>query len=193
MLDSPRVAPPTRSSWLLAAAAALSLAACGGAGRTAPAAHAPSGPHPAFVRVLAAADIDGVPATRHLVAGEPTVFVVFASWCGHCRRELAILDELRTSQPRVHVIGVNAYEEWEQASDDKQLRAYLAASAPWLPVVRSDDALLHELGGVPKIPSVYVFDGRGRLTHRFARHERAAPSLAELRQALGQGGQHLAQ
>ena len=163
-------------------AAALALVACGGAPARAP---DPAAPHPAFLRVQAGVDIDGRPAARYLAAGEPTLFVVFASWCGHCRRELAILDELRASEPRVHVVGVNAYEEWAQASDEATLRAYLAMYAPWLPVVRGDAALLRSLGGVPKIPSVFLFDGTGRLVHRFARHERPPPTLAELREALG--------
>jgi thiol-disulfide isomerase/thioredoxin len=133
-------------------------------------------PHAAYARVRASVDVR---------AGQPAVFVVFASWCGPCRRELGILAELRAAHPGLQVIGLNAYEDWADTSNETKLRAFLAESAPWLPVVHADAALLELLGGVPKIPSVFVFDGAGRLTHRFARHERLPPSYAELEAALG--------
>jgi len=158
----------------------LLLAACTGRATT-PAA---SGPHPVYSLVQADEDIDGVPAARYFTPGEPTIFVVFASWCVHCRRELAVLTQLRAAHPRVHVIGLNAYEEWDQASDETQLRAYLAQNAPWLPVVRSDDAMLSGLGGVPKIPSLFVFDGRGALVQTWKRNERAVPTREELEATL---------
>ena len=146
--------------------------------------HPTSGPHPVFARVQAGPDLDGAPASRYFTPGEPTIFVVFASWCSHCRRELDLLDELHRAEPRVHVIGLNAYEDWDDTSDEDQLRVYLAANAPWLPVVRTDPAMLAALGGVPKIPSLFVFDGTGRLVTRFARHQRPSPDLPELRRTL---------
>ena len=114
----------------------------------------------------------------------PTVFVVFASWCGHCRDELRVLSELRAERPGLKIVGLNAYEDWGDASDDEKLRVYLAEHAPWLPVVKADASLLESLGGVPKIPSLFVFDGRGQLVEAFRRHERRPPSLGELRAAL---------
>ncbi len=165
---------------LVALGALGALAGCHTLGADAPRA----APHPAFTRVQAGQDLDGAPAAKYFAAGEPTIFVVFASWCGHCRKELAVLAELRAGEPRVHVIGINAYEEWEQASDEATLRAYVAESAPWLPVVRADKALLKSLGGVPKIPSVFVFDGAGRLVERFKRNERPVPTLDELRATI---------
>jgi thiol-disulfide isomerase/thioredoxin len=171
----------------------LALAGCGGAARSEPRGADLREPHATtydagaarvFARVHAGVDLDGAPVAERFVAGEPTIFVVFASWCVHCRHELAILAELRAADPHVHIVGLNAYEDWEDASNEASLRAYVAANAPWLPVVRSDDAMLRDLGGVPKIPSLFVFDGAGRLAQGWKRNERSPPTLAELEATL---------
>lgn len=106
--------------------------------------------------------------------------VVFASWCGPCRHELAVLGALRQEQPGVRIIGVNAYEEFADRSDEERLRGFLAENAPWLQVVRADDALMDALGQPRKIPSVYVFDRDGALVAAFLRARRAPPTKAEL-------------
>jgi hypothetical protein len=62
----------------------------------------------------------------------------------------------------------------------------VAANAPWLTVVRTDAAMLRDLGGVAKIPSLFVYDGAGRLVERYKRDQRAPPTLAELRAAIAQ-------
>jgi thiol-disulfide isomerase/thioredoxin len=143
-----------------------------------------SGAARVFARVRAGVDLDGAPVAAHLVAGKPAIFVVFASWCVHCRHELGILADLRATDPEVQIVGLNAYEDWEDASNEATLRAYLEMNAPWLTVVRSDDAMLNELGGVPKIPSLFVFDGEGQLARGWKRNEGAPPTLAQLQGEL---------
>jgi thiol-disulfide isomerase/thioredoxin len=125
-------------------------------------------------------------AAKVELAGAPAVFVVFASWCSHCRDELAMLGELHAERPELRIVGLNAYEDWEDRSNPAQLAAYVAEHAPWLPVVRADEALLAALGGVPKIPSLFVFDAEGRLVKAFRRHEREQPSKAEIVAALAE-------
>jgi thiol-disulfide isomerase/thioredoxin len=169
----------------LALLALLLLAAgCVSSSSPAPAAPAARAPDAAFARVHASLDLDGAPAAKHFEAGQPVVFVVFASWCVHCRHELAVLTELQKGRPGVHIIGLNAYEDFDDASNETLLRAYLAASAPWLPVVHADDALLRDLGGVPKIPSLFVFDAAGHLAKAWKRNERVPPTRAELEDTL---------
>jgi len=164
----------------------LALAGCGGGGvRTAhPARSYDAGAERVFARVRASVDLDGAPVAARFVAGEPMIFVVFASWCVHCRHELGILADLRAKDSHVHVIGLNAYEDWEDTSNEKLLRAYVATNAPWLTVVRSDEAMLEDLGGVPKIPSLFVYDGAGHLVEGWKRNERSPPTLAELEATL---------
>jgi thiol-disulfide isomerase/thioredoxin len=144
--------------WLLL----VLLVGCAASGRTETA-------HPTWARIASASAGQG-----------PVVAVVFASWCGHCRDELAMLSEVHAERPALRIVGLNAYEDWEGASDAATLAAYLAEHAPWLPVVRADDAMLAALGGVPKIPSLFVFSADGRLVEAYRRHERRAPAKDEL-------------
>lgn len=165
---------------------ALVLTACAGAGATARpvAPSVDAGAERVFARVRGGVDLDGAPVASRLAPGAPTIFVVFASWCVHCRHELAVLAELRAAEPGVQIIGLNAYEDWENTSNEAQLRAYVAANAPWLTVVRTDAAMLRDLGGVPKIPSLFVYDGAGHLARGYRRDQRTPPTLAELRDAI---------
>jgi thiol-disulfide isomerase/thioredoxin len=170
---------------LLALLLPVGACAATGTARPAPAAR----PHDAgaervFARVRGAVDLDGAPVASRLAAGAPTIFVVFASWCVHCRHELGVLAELRAEAPGVQIIGLNAYEDWEDTSNEAQLRAYVAANAPWLTVVRSDAAMLRDLGGVPKIPSLFVYDGAGHLVEGYRRDQRTPPTLEELEAAV---------
>ena len=100
-----------RRALALGAALAL-LGACAGAGRAAPPerpAH-DAGAERVFARVRGGVDLDGAPVAARLAPGAPTIFVVFASWCVHCRDELNVLAELRAAEPRVQIIELNAYE-----------------------------------------------------------------------------------
>jgi thiol-disulfide isomerase/thioredoxin len=114
----------------------------------------------------------------------PTLVVVFASWCGACRAELATVDAVRARHPTLRVVGLNAYEEWGALSDEARLRAFVGEHAAWLRVVPAGDDLLPALGGVPKIPSLFVYDRAGRLAAAFRRDRRAPPDAAELDAAL---------
>jgi thiol-disulfide isomerase/thioredoxin len=119
-----------------------------------------------------------------LEGSEATVVVVFASWCGPCRKELAALGELRKTRPKVRIIGLNAYEDWDDYSDEQKLRRFLDTNAPWLTVVRDDGTLLRTFGGVPKIPTVFVYDRDGRVVHEFRRNQRPPPDRRELAAAI---------
>lgn len=137
--------------------------------------------------VVEAHDIDG-----RLVGAAPdkraTIVVFFATWCGPCRHELQILDELHAARPNVRIIGVNAYEEWRNMSDQAKLRNFLKHNAQWLQVVRADKAIFEAFGGVPKIPSLFVFDRNGRIIKEYRGARRAPPTRGELDRLLGEIG-----
>jgi thiol-disulfide isomerase/thioredoxin len=138
-----------------------------------------------FQAVLASLDLDGQPVGQ-APDKQVTALVVFASWCGACRAELAILGELRDEEPRLRVIGINylAHEEYADRSDDAALRAFLADNAPWLQVVRADDALMNALGKPRKVPTLFLFDSRGRLVRAYLRARRRPPTKDELRASI---------
>lgn len=168
-----------------AAARAVLLAAALAGCRSGAAPRATDNPAEAGLAALAGHhDISGAPV--ELRQG-PVVVVVFASWCGPCRRELATLSALRRELgSEVQFIGLNAYEEWGELSDGGKLRRFLEKSAPWLTVVRDDGRLLAAFGGVPKIPSLFVYDSRGRVVRAFRRNRRPPPTRAELAAAIEQ-------
>jgi thiol-disulfide isomerase/thioredoxin len=134
-----------------------------------------------FEAVLASVDLDGQ-RVGQVPDKEVTALVVFASWCGPCRAELAVLGELSQDEPRLRVIGINylAYEEYADRSDDRTLRAFLAENAPWLQVVRAGDELMDALGRPQKVPSLFLFDRSGRLMRAYLRARRRPPTKEEL-------------
>ncbi len=132
--------------------------------------------------VMGSKTIDGA-----IVAPEarPTALVVFASWCGPCRGELAALGEIRERFPTLRVIGLNAYEDYGERSDEVRLRTFLDANAPWLTqIVHADPALLRGFGNVPKIPTLFIYDESGEVVAEFRRNKRKPPSHEELEEAI---------
>lgn len=140
----------------------------------------PQRPVPALVQVERSLDLDG---TAVGASDAPaTLLVSFASWCVHCKHELAILGALRTAHPRVRILGVNykAHEEYANRGSPAALRAFLAESAPWLRVVPIGDDVFRALGSPPKVPTMYVFDRGGALVETYDRRARDMPDAAEL-------------
>lgn len=127
-----------------------------------------------------APDLDG-----HVIGATDaaaTLVVSFASWCVHCKHELAVIGALRDAHPRVRIIGVNykAHEEYASRGSSDAVRAYLAASAPWLRVVPIGDDIFRAFGAPPKVPTMFVFDRGGALVKTYDRRTREMPDATEL-------------
>ena len=116
-------------------------------------------------------------------ADRPTLIVMFASWCPHCRAELAEIATLRATHPELRVIGVDywAQEGYDHRGSSTALRAFVTASVPWLEVVEADDALYAALGSPPHLPTTFVYGATGALVTRLD-GEQSRRSLAR---ALG--------
>lgn len=135
-----------------------------------------------YARLMESTAIDG---TALAPEARPTALVVFASWCGPCRNELAALGEIREKFPTLRIIGINAYEDYGDRSDEERLRVFLGANAPWLTqIVHATPALLRDFGKVPKIPTLFVYDGAGEVVAEFRRNQRQPPSHEELEAAI---------
>lgn len=138
-----------------------------------------------LARLLHSRDLEGNPVGPPAPATAATVVVVFATWCEPCRHELATLGDLAGTEPRLRIVGVNAYEEWGARSDDLRMRRFLAEHAPWLQVVvRADQRLLDAFGGIPRVPTLFVYDAAGALVREFRRSDRDPPTRQELEEAL---------
>jgi len=169
-------------------AALLLLAACAA---TTP---APVTPQPATAPVTVPPAVSAAPsplaqleASRDLdnaVIGAqrtPTVVMLLASWCSHCRDELAVFDEIRAQHPHVRWLGLNykAHEEYDDRGSSAAIHT-LAGATRWMRIVPADDALFAAFGSPPKVPTIFVFDSRGTLVATFDRRERSAPREQEL-------------
>jgi thiol-disulfide isomerase/thioredoxin len=152
--------------------------------RPVPARPVPARPASPFAMIEASVDLDGV---RVGSSDAPaTIVVVLASWCGHCRAQLATIAELRAAHPAVRVVGVNykAHEEYDGRGTADAVRNYVRDSAPWLRVVPADEALFGALGRPPRVPTLFIYDRSGSLVETFDRRARPMPDGVELAAVL---------
>jgi thiol-disulfide isomerase/thioredoxin len=140
----------------------------------------PRHPAPSLQLVESTRDLDGALVGP---SSEVTLVVSFASWCVNCKVELDVIASLREQHPRVRMLGINykAHEEYANRGSSDAVRAYIAASAPWLRVVPIGDDVFRAFGAPPKVPTIYVFDRSGALVETYDRRRRTMPDATELR------------
>ncbi|MBA3501766.1 MAG: hypothetical protein M4D80_02275 [Myxococcota bacterium] len=114
-----------------------------------------------------------------------TIIVLMASWCGHCKAQLAQLAEIRARHPSTRVLGVNykGHEEYDNRGNAALLRAYLEPM-PWLRVVPAGEKLFDALGRPPFVPAVWVYSAQGELVRFYDRRDREPPSVDEIEALL---------
>jgi thiol-disulfide isomerase/thioredoxin len=144
-------------------------------------------PPPAVTAPVATTPLAKLESSRDLdntVIGSertPTVVMLLASWCPHCRDELLVFDTLRKAHPHVRWLGLNykPHEEYDNRGNAEAVRA-LAAGMPWLRIVPADDTLFDAFGSPPKVPTIFVYDSKGALVETFDRRDRPVPREQEL-------------
>lgn len=134
-----------------------------------------------------------------LLRGEPVrpddlsdrVVVVdfFASWCPPCRPEMMHLNRLvaESDADRLSVIGINLFEDFGGRTGDAALDRFLEQMQPAFPILRGDDAVAEAFDGVDRIPTLFVFEGSGRMARHFVHQRGSAKThldLEELRAAV---------
>ncbi|MEO8842358.1 MAG: TlpA disulfide reductase family protein [Kofleriaceae bacterium] len=120
-------------------------------------------------------------------ADGPTLVIVFASWCPHCRDELVELDSIRAHHVRMLGVNYRGHEEYDHRGNSVAVRAF-ADRTPWLRIVPIDDAVFAALGSPSQIPTMYLFDRAGALVETYDRRTRTPPSRDELVAALARLG-----
>ncbi len=173
-----------RKAWL---ALLIATGGCGAAPRLVPVAATPSASTGVTVAELPTATI--IAASQPERGGNrprPTIAILFASWCGPCHAQLAILHQLRQTHPNVRVVGLSyaPFEEFNDHGDAARLREFVAANAPWLNVYTMSQTLYERLHEPSKIPSLWLFAADGTLQQTYDRATRRAPALDELSAAV---------
>lgn len=119
--------------------------------------------------------------------GKVLVVSFWASWCGYCRKQFALLDHVQQAvgPERLRVVVVN-YQE--PASDYRRVRRALRASpVTW---THDRDGALSEAFGVESVPHMFVFDKAGELAavRRGYSEDGAAGTIELLNELLSEPG-----
>ena len=114
---------------------------------------------------------DGSRVRGNQLRGQPTMAVVWASWCGPCRRELPFVSEFARAQSRVRVVGIG----WRD--DPAALQEYARRNALGFPTLVDRRAEVAAGWNVQTQPAAVFISGAGKVTHV---HRGEVASLAEL-------------
>jgi thiol-disulfide isomerase/thioredoxin len=101
--------------------------------------------------------------------GKVVLLDIWASWCGPCREEMPLLDDMaaRLKDKGIEVVAVSIDEEKAAAE------AFLGARPKWtLTLAHDPQGKVPELLQPPKMPTSYLIDGQGVLRYVNAGFER---------------------
>jgi thiol-disulfide isomerase/thioredoxin len=102
--------------------------------------------------------------------GKVVLLDIWASWCGPCKEELPLLDDMaaRLKDKGIQFVAVSIDEEKAAAE------AFLSSRPKWtLTVAHDPKGKVPELLQPPKMPTSYLIDGQGVLRYVNAGFERA--------------------
>jgi thiol-disulfide isomerase/thioredoxin len=130
---------------------------------------------------------NGRPIDLGAMKGKVVLLDIWASWCGPCREEMPLLDDMavRLKDKGIEFVAVSIDEDKDAA------QAFLKARPKWtLTVAHDPKGKVPEVMQPPKMPTSYIIDGRGILRYVNAGFERAdAKKLEERLLALAAEGQ----
>lgn len=110
--------------------------------------------------------------------GKVVLLDIWASWCGPCKEELPLLDEMaaRLKSKGIEFVAVSIDE------DKAAAEGFLSGRARWtLTVAHDPNGKVPALLQPPKMPTSYLIDGRGVLRYVNAGFERADAKKIEKR------------
>lgn len=120
---------------------------------------------PARLPVFMLPDPDGRLWDSRRFAGKPVVVDFWATWCGACRETIPTLAELSEKHKAkgLTVIGISI----DKGSGEKVRKAAKKLGINYIVLLDKENSLSGAFG-FTGIPSVYVFDRKGRLTRGWA-------------------------
>lgn len=107
--------------------------------------------------------LDGPPTSLARYRGQVVLLNFWASWCGPCRQEMPLLEQMhrKYGAQGFTLLGVNV------EPDAAEAKRFLQARPVSFPVLRDAESTVSRLYAVPGMPSTVILDRKGvvRFTH----------------------------
>jgi peroxiredoxin len=116
-----------------------------------------SGPAPAFTLTT----LDGKKVSLSDYKGQVVMINFWASWCGPCRQEMPLLNEIYTSYKKAGfvLLGVSV----DESADDA--KGFLAKTPANFPILHDAGGTVADLYKNQAMPSSFFVDRKGNLSH----------------------------
>ncbi len=137
----------------------------------------------------AAPAIIGDQVPEQELVSKPVVVTFFASWCPPCTDEFKALNEVRATYPdaKATIVAVNLFENWGGKVNLQRMARFLKRTKPEFYVVKGDKKIAKAFGNIERIPSLVVYDPKGKEIWRFIHlqgAEKMSATAGEIKEAL---------
>jgi thiol-disulfide isomerase/thioredoxin len=115
-------------------------------------------PQSASLPTVELKDLNGKPIQLSSFQGKPLVINFWATWCGPCRMEIPMINDLhkKFSKNELVILGVSTDEDGPSA-----VTSFMKEVPILYPVYMGDDGVADKFGGVWALPTTYFFDRQG--------------------------------